>query len=838
MAVGSATPRLDLSWRPRAHPAALPRPEVDAVLEARHPLTVVCAPFGYAKADAVEGWLTAEPERRDRSAWLSLRGVNAEALQQTLTALAADDRLSQLDTLVVSHLPHPSPEGADQAFAGIRELMDRTKCAIIVISTDSRSLPDHAVAAAGGVVINEDQLSVGRDQIVHALAATRGRTGADAVDALEIQRTAVGWPAAVALLSARTHSRDVLLSEVLDGYVDTELLSRLDAESLALLEATAAATWCDRSTLRRLTRASDEQFDALVDVVTRASLAAVRGHGASQRLRVIPAVRGTLVRRRQAVDPASLRAEHRAMLEMTDGALHPDVALYHAIEGEEWEAATVIFERNWSELFIDHAGLVAWALGALPARLRESRLGLMSGLEIALDMRTLALSSDSWPALNPEENFSRIHGQEEREQSRPVQPAQDMALYGLWRMLRARRIGNFDEARDSVAMAHAKVQAVSGERTIAASFAPIVFLQWGITSLFAFDLPRAREHFETSYTLGPASRVDFVPRNAAGCLALMSAIDGDVADAQAWLERARALRRPRGRWTRIAMVAENLALALVAVYQGRTADAVEHLEDPMSVAERDEFWAFTLYVQAIVAQSQGAPMALLDDIARQRLARADLMPESSFSYALVGLAEAEVRLSLGQPDRAQSVLSVLPPLPRVQALKAHVEYVLGDARAALDAATLVKWGSYGGPVARTHGAVVRLMCCLQLKEHDAAWESLSRADELIRAYALPCAWSMVDEQARAALGEDQWNRVAPGAPAPRYPSPLAERALSAREVAALRSVAGGLTVDEAAAELFVSANTVRSQLKAAYRKLGASSRSEAIAAAARRGLLH
>jgi DNA-binding NarL/FixJ family response regulator len=60
---------------------------------------------------------------------------------------------------------------------------------------------------------------------------------------------------------------------------------------------------------------------------------------------------------------------------------------------------------------------------------------------------------------------------------------------------------------------------------------------------------------------------------------------------------------------------------------------------------------------------------------------------------------------------------------------------------------------------------------------------------------------------------------------------------SERELEVLRLLASGFTNREIAEQLFVSAETVKSHLSSAYRKLGVSDRAHAVAVALRRGLL-
>jgi len=60
--------------------------------------------------------------------------------------------------------------------------------------------------------------------------------------------------------------------------------------------------------------------------------------------------------------------------------------------------------------------------------------------------------------------------------------------------------------------------------------------------------------------------------------------------------------------------------------------------------------------------------------------------------------------------------------------------------------------------------------------------------------------------------------------------------LTDREVAVLELIAGGLSNDQIAAELFVSINTVKTYVRTAYRRIGADSRSQAVIWAMQHGL--
>jgi DNA-binding NarL/FixJ family response regulator len=89
-----------------------------------------------------------------------------------------------------------------------------------------------------------------------------------------------------------------------------------------------------------------------------------------------------------------------------------------------------------------------------------------------------------------------------------------------------------------------------------------------------------------------------------------------------------------------------------------------------------------------------------------------------------------------------------------------------------------------------------------------------------------------------ALVEAGYGHIVRELPAePIIPDPDEESLLSDRELAVLQSLMRNSSVSAIAAELVVSVNTVKSQLKSVYRNLGVSSRVQAIATAVERHLL-
>ncbi|MFD6090918.1 LuxR C-terminal-related transcriptional regulator [Oerskovia sp. NPDC060338] len=71
---------------------------------------------------------------------------------------------------------------------------------------------------------------------------------------------------------------------------------------------------------------------------------------------------------------------------------------------------------------------------------------------------------------------------------------------------------------------------------------------------------------------------------------------------------------------------------------------------------------------------------------------------------------------------------------------------------------------------------------------------------------------------------------------PEPPQVEEDVALSRRELVVLANLSEDATLEQVAARLFVTRNTVKSQLRSIYRKLGVSTRSEAVAWARANGV--
>jgi ATP/maltotriose-dependent transcriptional regulator MalT len=205
----------------------------------------------------------------------------------------------------------------------------------------------------------------------------------------------------------------------------------------------------------------------------------------------------------------------------------------------------------------------------------------------------------------------------------------------------------------------------------------------------------------------------------------------------------------------------------------------------------------------------------LEDV-ESRLGRARSWAARSDGSALarrVDALEARIRIRAGELHRAAALITALPPSVERELLQARAELTddPASARIRLDA---------------THPAGRRDRIVRELLLARAARAEADGAGHLERAVRL------AEPERFASVF---WEEQAPsGTTRPAPPGPAA---LSARELVVLRRLGGEGSSAQIASELFISRNTLKSHVKAIYRKLGVGSREEAVASARRLGLL-
>jgi LuxR family maltose regulon positive regulatory protein len=252
-----------------------------------------------------------------------------------------------------------------------------------------------------------------------------------------------------------------------------------------------------------------------------------------------------------------------------------------------------------------------------------------------------------------------------------------------------------------------------------------------------------------------------------------------------------------------------------------------------------EHWPFILWVKGLARLAAGTPEIGLDELAAAvRINRS--RSASPFALDLLGALQSDLHLAAGAPKKAHHILDQRSPdaTPVVLA-RSRLHLAAGDHEAAKLGVNALLRGERTTPRQQAEALLLLTAAELRLGLPDEATHYARRAFASMQKLSLRLPLMMVPRTELHGLLSVRLPEFLPlldGYPDP-FRSILAPVALTKREQLVLMELASSGSLETVAQRLFVSANTVKTQLKSIYRKLGVTSREAAVSAGRQRGLL-
>lgn len=331
---------------------------------------------------------------------------------------------------------------------------------------------------------------------------------------------------------------------------------------------------------------------------------------------------------------------------------------------------------------------------------------------------------------------------------------------------------------------------------------------------------------------------DICHRHLAADLALVHALRGDLVESARACERARAaddgelardVRRDVGRQVAEAILLTNAADADAAL---AVLDRIRPADDP------GELWPFLLWARGVATLIARPPAAAVESFAAD-LVRYRRRDTSAYACGVLGALHANLLLAAGHARQAQSALADLPDTDSVAVARARAALGRAELSTARHEAEAVAWSAQAVPVDRLQALTVLALAASRSEENETAIDAVSRAAAVAEAHGLAWPWALAPRRELCALLEaSAAHRPGVLARMPeRFTQVAAPARLTARETSVLHALQYTASLNEIARTQHVSLNTVRSQLRSVYRKLGARSRAQALSTAARNGML-
>jgi LuxR family transcriptional regulator, maltose regulon positive regulatory protein len=876
---------------PRGPKAAVLRPRLLDMLDAgvQGPLTLVAAPAGAGKSALLSSWI-AEGRAPGPVAWLSLDTDDADrrrfwrAVLQALARATGDDAVG---ALAVSPREPMKMElvlpALVDALAGRRQpvvlVLDDFHQVIDTVDDDLARLVRFPPPALRLVIITRADPTIGLGRLRLDGSLTEIRVGdlaftldeASALfDALAIDLTAddlatlwqrtEGWAAALRLAAAslQQHPEPRNFIEHFAGtdatisdYLVSEVLARQPPELRDFLLRT-----CVVDTL------SVDLADALTGSNDGHAMLARLEHGGV--LTTALDEHGTW-HRYHPLFAELLRAELRAQLPHEAPQLHrragawlaahgdDAAALRHAAAGGAWDLAAELTTERWFHMMIDgEMGALRPILETMPGELVDA------SPELALAFGGALLARGDHAGAQPYLQRAE-EGEADVAPHRRAQFAASRAAMGLYEgRLRGDPIAALVAARELLGR-----DLVLENGSLTSAVRSFVMAQLGVVELWTGDLDSATAHLERAYAGALEDDGDWTALAALAHLAVARAFRGEVVRALRNAEDAVALARRRG-WSHSEPAgAAYCVQAAVAIQRGRHEDAAE-LVDRASEALRDTrdrpLRAVHALNRAYLLRDAGDPGAALGvlQVARDEVGgwplltplEGQLVAQEALLHAAVGEREAGQALLERAEHEAKTSVAVANAIARLRLLE-------GDPDAARDAlAPHLPAGddppAEAMPVSmRAEAWLLDALALDALAEHEDAARSLERSLDLAEPAGLrrlilehgnlvrPLLHRHVRHgTAHPAIVSEALDTIEHrGAERTRQVAVVLAEPLSEREQAILRYLPTMMSNQEIAGELFVSVNTVKTHLKAIYRKLDATGRREAVQRGRELGLM-
>lgn len=551
---------------------------------------------------------------------------------------------------------------------------------------------------------------------------------------------------------------------------------------------------------------------------------------------------------------ADLARERREQRKSTP-APAPIERIIEAQARGDWDAVTEGLEQHWSSLLRTSRAAMRDVVNALPDAVVEKQPRWSAArqyLNFAPDDGRLRPARFDFEAAQPSDAGELID---------------DLAQF-TGQTAHERAHGRFRSAATIAATAIEAVrQATPAEARTLRPLLAGLRVQWATSLLFAGDIREALLEFEAAYNDAVAFDSDRMATAAAGSIALIHSVTGDLVLARSWLRRQpvsvgggfdrpgkfdgkREFDRPGefdgagefdGGRGDAAAVMGTLAAANIAIDELQVEEARAWIARVPDDEAAPEQWALRLGVASRFEVLSGDPLAQsLRTRAAVRARPAHLSEDGLNGWAL-RFSDIGVRVALHDARGAAEALVALEAgeseFHRQAALIARV-WMLVRVGEHVQAVTVME----SVPVAQRSLRVgLELLAAATIINLRAGADE--RAVELFRTLTTMVAEQRFpgvlmrfnDEEfealrvsSGARVGPRQVQRALRGAPDVSAPVLVSEAKLTERERVVLRHLLQARKLDEIATLEHVSRNTIKSQMRTLFKKLGVSSRDEAI----------
>lgn len=825
----------------------------------REQATIVRAPAGYGKTSLVRKWL----DRPGSSGWSAAAWIDLELVTGGATgfwdrcralldphdesslwdldpAAAANEAITRRMGTVVLVVDGYTRRWDAVMTSELVHLLRRTpNLHLMVLTRALTSFEAPALAAVLDlVVVHNDDLAFDRDELDRVVELLGLAIEPRILD--HVWRQSRGWPLAARAMvrifddprAALPEPVAVRALEEITGTVVDELLAQAqlsDDQCQALLRAAVAPYLAPHIVASIGTHGPDDDALSVAEAAGLGVWAYARGQGRPV-YELLDPVRTVLRSRLEAAAPGEGERLAGALLQVLEANGDPVAALRQALRANDIAAAETILARNWTSAFTDDADDYLEELGALD-------LGALRSSVILLTVTGLLredVGGDPVGALD----YYHAAAEPQALRGRRLEPVRQYWT-DLTSMIALRKVGRLSNADDYLTSLASPDPAVE--------VPPLAWLEMGLTQLRLGRYQESIASFERA-AIGVADDPNLFVY-ASGAAALAYALHGEMDRAQAVTARIATYARGDRPLRPAAFAPLSIASQLIAT-ELRLSDADDDREaggagatepwPPSTALDVGELHSYSAYVSALNALAAGELEEAQHIIDAELLSKGTHTPSNSESARFVALS-ADLLMSQGNLVAAQKLIKAFPDgTNALRPVAARLLLMFREYRSAQLLAEAVL-GETSGPRVRVEMLLVQAEALHRLKSSRAATirlnaRQVAEANNLLTPFVLT-----IDGQSAPYLAASDDGTELHGSAVSRIKPLFSEGAMAAqltqRERIVLDRLQSTASLEFIARSLVVSINTVKTQTRSIYRKLGANSREEAVRVAYDLGLL-
>ncbi|MBF4572982.1 helix-turn-helix transcriptional regulator [Herbiconiux sp. VKM Ac-1786] len=507
---------------------------------------------------------------------------------------------------------------------------------------------------------------------------------------------------------------------------------------------------------------------------------------------------------------------------MTD--YHDDLEhdLDRLVAAEDWVGVVAALDTRWSTLLANEPQLLRRTVTALPPEV----LAASPRWAHAVEYVNRFVENDA-------PKSTRFRG---TAASPPPRTLLDLLAQLTGRAAAGRANGRLADAVAAVREARAAVDEATPEaREQLVQALPELEFQWAMVWEYAGDLDAATREYTECFDHAVLIDHVIMQARAAGSLAWLHALAGRNVQAR---NRLAALPDADGEWWQTrASISAVFAQTLLLIDELRFDEAARTLAaaDLAGVTER---WPAQKLLAALLARDAGSALAVLSQIDATAAGQPEAVRSATGSAGFVALARALLFSALGNRAEARAALSAIgaddrSPIGRIA--------LVIEASAAAEAGDFAASGRRIAPLIAAATAEPRVLVsafalAAGAQRNDAATAPSTSAATFAPALDLARTHGLL--RSLLVLPRGELAALLAASPAGAVPDALADRLLAAardadpdpfaaltpREKAVLAALLEGQGTAAIAETLFVSPNTVKTQLRSIYRKVGVRNR--------------